>query len=57
MSDTSFIESRNEPENTMDMIFEFQEGALDCAQALYNAGRPYAFSRTSEGGFMISTRD
>jgi hypothetical protein len=41
----------------MDMIFEFQEGALDCAQALYNAGRPYTFSRTDEGGFMISTRD
>lgn len=39
------------------MIFEFLEGALDCAQALIDAGRPYTFSRTAEGGFMITTRD
>jgi len=41
----------------MDMIFEFQEGALDCAQALHNAGRAYTFSRADDGGYMISTRD
>lgn len=41
----------------MDMIFEFLEGALDCAQALINAGRPYTFSRTADGGYEITTRD
>jgi hypothetical protein len=41
----------------MDMIFEFLEGALDCAQALIASGRPYTFSRTAEGGFMISVAD
>jgi hypothetical protein len=41
----------------MSIIFEHLEGALDCAQALYAAGRPYRFTRTVDGGFEIIVRD
>lgn len=41
----------------MTLTFEHLEGALDCAQAMINAGRPYTFSRPAEGGYEITTRD
>jgi hypothetical protein len=41
----------------MTLTFEHLEGALDCAQAMINAGRPYTFSRSAEGGYEITTRD
>ena len=41
----------------MTITFEFLEGALDCAQALINAGRVYTYSRNAEGGHEITTRD
>lgn len=41
----------------MTLTFEHLEGALDCAQALINAGRPYTFSRATDGGYEITTRD
>lgn len=41
----------------MTITFEFLEGALDCAQALINAGRPYTYSRAADGGYEITTAD
>jgi len=41
----------------MTIKFEHLEGALDCVQALLNAGRPYTFGRSVDGGYEITTRD
>lgn len=41
----------------MTLTFEHLEGALDCAKALINAGRPYTFSRADDGGYEITTSD
>lgn len=41
----------------MTIIFEFLEGALDCAMALRQAGRVYVYSRNAKGEHEITTRD
>lgn len=41
----------------MTITFELQEDALDCAQALMNAGRPYTMTRSVSGAYEISTQD
>lgn len=39
----------------MSLIFDHHEDALDCAQALHNAGRVYQYRRTVDGKHEIST--
>lgn len=41
----------------MTITFQIQEDALDCVQALANAGRAYTFRRTVAGEYEITTRD
>ncbi len=41
----------------MTLTFDIQEDALDCIQALLNAGRAYSIHRTVSGAYEITTRD
>lgn len=41
----------------MTITFTLQEDALDCVQALMQAGRTYTMTRTVKGEYEITTRD